>query len=565
MELSGTYRIIGPPGCGKTERAKRAVRNIVADYGSSVPITATNCPVAICSLTNTAANEIAGRDLGIPKQAVGTLHAHARRIGERKEIAESQIEDWNAAHPSWKLPPMSRDADEMTEQGGAQPGFAVGLYEAMHLERNRMTPRESWPATVRNFAAKWDLWKKERGFVDFTDMVEDALRSAEADPAARPCNCQSVIMDEAQDFSRLELSLALAWGRAAGSTIALGDPFQCLFGWRGADPDFLLENFGEQGRDTVLKQSWRVPEKIVKVSMALARRMSNFKPIEYNPTEVEGRIRRSRATWRSPEALLRFIQDRIGAGESVMLAATCGYMVAPAVAMLRKAGIPFSNPWRPTRGDWNPLARRGTPFWQRALDFVACDPLVEQGRPSWTIAELRHWVEPMKVAGTLTRGAKKHIAELNYPEGEFVRPEYWEPLFTPEALGELKAIWEAREGGDFKETDAFARWWTSRLLPAERKKAEFPAKIIKERGAAALADEPRVFVGSVHSFKGAQAKHVVLFPDLSRAGMLEWIGGPRKKDAILRTLYVGMTRAEESLTVCQPASQQFVDLKPFLV
>jgi len=51
---------------------------------------------------------------------------------------------------------------------------------------------------------------------------------------------------------------------------------------------------------------------------------------------------------------------------------------------------------------------------------------------------------------------------------------------------------------------------------------------------------------------------VYLFPDLSHAGMIEWIG--RGSAAVRRLFYVGMTRARESLILCQPATSRSVRL-----
>ena len=64
-----TYVLIGPPGTGKTTELSRMVRE-ASDLGW-MPL--------IASLTKAAAREIAGRDLAIDQQRIGTLHAHAYR------------------------------------------------------------------------------------------------------------------------------------------------------------------------------------------------------------------------------------------------------------------------------------------------------------------------------------------------------------------------------------------------------------------------------------------------------------------------------------------------------
>lgn len=50
---------------------------------------------------------------------------------------------------------------------------------------------------------------------------------------------------------------------------------------------------------------------------------------------------------------------------------------------LREAGIPFANPCRPERGDWNPLGGRGWTAAKRLLALLR--PIKDK---PWTVEEL---------------------------------------------------------------------------------------------------------------------------------------------------------------------------------
>ena len=90
------YRLHGPPGTGKTRAlADIWVPRAAKRFGSD--------NVVICSLTKTAAAEIASRDLPIPRDNVGTLHALAFRALGRPTIAEGEIAAWNEAEPLYRL------------------------------------------------------------------------------------------------------------------------------------------------------------------------------------------------------------------------------------------------------------------------------------------------------------------------------------------------------------------------------------------------------------------------------------------------------------------------------
>jgi superfamily I DNA/RNA helicase len=104
-------------------------------------------------------------------------------------------------------------------------------------------------------------------------------------------------------------------------------------------------------------------------------------------------------------------------------------------------------------------------------------------------------------------------------------------------------------------------WWRSRLLASKKAGAEYPARVLDRGGARALEEPPRLYVGTIHSFKGAEADCVILYPDLSPAGWREWGGDPAERDNVIRTFYVGITRAREELLVCARATGMAADIE----
>jgi superfamily I DNA/RNA helicase len=83
--------------------------------------------------------------------------------------------------------------------------------------------------------------------------------------------------------------------------------------------------------------------------------------------------------------------------------------------------------------------------------------------------------------------------------------------------------------------------------------------VVRNRGAQALMELPKVTIGTVHSVKGGEADVVYLMPDLSTAGMREWDQPGLPRDSVVRLMYVGMTRAREELVVCDASSPMSVD------
>ena len=89
-------------------------------------------------------------------------------------------------------------------------------------------------------------------------------------------------------------------------------------------------------------------------------------------------------------------------------------------------------------------------------------------------------------------------------------------------------------------------------MAARKKAIEYPLSVYRKRGIGALSERPRITIGTIHSTKGGEHDIVMLFPDLSVAGFNEYRS--QNRDPVIRTFYVGMTRAKETLLLCKPMS-----------
>ena len=170
---------------------------------------------------------MAGRNLAIPDRQIGTLHSQCYQALRGAEIAETakHCEDWNDRFPHYAITPITRrNEDPIEEEGGTAPSPPGNkLLSEVKILRGKMVPRERWPGHLRRFDNQWKRWKEEQKLLDFTDLVETALREI---PEA-PGKPTVIMIDEAQDMDRLEMALAAKWGADAGRLVAAGDPDQC--------------------------------------------------------------------------------------------------------------------------------------------------------------------------------------------------------------------------------------------------------------------------------------------------------------------------------------------------
>lgn len=526
------YHIYGPPGTGKTTRAKRDIAQAVEAHGSD--------KVMVCSYTRAAARVIMSRGLAVERQNVGTLHSICYHALGRPTIAETKVEDFNEENPAYRVS-GGGDTNEPLEVGfnGTAGDDHLRRYQ---LLRARLVPKAAWPLSIRSFVAKWEGWKTEAGLLDFTDLLEQTFYNfptAPGDPAV-------LFVDEAQDLSPLQFQGIRWWSASLERLVLIGDDDQTIYGFAGADPDQMIAEHIPAENKRFLRKSWRLPRAVHKVAAKWIAGCSHRQEKEFEPRDEEGEIKvLGLGTWRAPQALVDAIEKDIEAGLSVMLLASCSYMLPPAIHELRSHALAFHNPYRKTRGDWNPISGSPSSMGNRIRSFMKVD---ETGLASeWSMTDLKMWTDIIRTEGLLRRGAKKAIKKL-YEESPnrlfepFVQAEIFEP-------GALDGLWPPR-----------LEFIHDHCLESRRKAIEFPLALIRARGFEVLEEAPKLCVGTIHSVKGGEADSVYLIPDISRASASAWDRRGPDRDTVIRMFYVGLTRARKKVTICAPTSPLAVTL-----
>ena len=524
------YRLHGPPGTGKTRALSQSwVPKAAEKFGGR--------NVVICSLTKTAAKEIASRDLPIPQDNVGTLHALCYRALGRPPIAEANLDHWNEEEPGLALggAQMSVDMPEM-KKDRATTGDLLAA-RAQVLRHNQVT-MERWPEDVSVFQRRWDDWCLKHGYLDFTGMIEQAL----AEVPVAPNNPAVFVVDEAQDCSVLELALVREWGKSAEYTVLAGDGDQAIYGWRGASARAFLGTEIPEEHNYKLTKSYRVPRAVHALADRWIRQASYRYAVDYEPRDFEGEVTTCRGSSRAIEPVYESILADLSEGKTVMVLATCGYMLRPLQAILRREGILFHNPYRPSHGGWNPL-RGGV---GRLLSYLRPDPVTfpDLPRRMWSWEEAAVWTEVLKAKETMARSGKSYIKSMadsgetlrqiiTDGDGRAVFGEHWDTLVSM-----------------FESGEDPLPWFSQRVLGSKVSLMDYAMSIANKHGRPALRSDPRLIIGTMHSVKGGQADSVYLFPDLSPSSMREWMGSGEGKDGVIRTFYVGMTRAKEKLVLC---------------
>lgn len=499
--------------------------------------------ITVCAFTKTAARELVSRNLPVDPSRIGTLHALAfRLLGHPKLTAEkSVIETWNNEHPRYPFAagataPANLDDPylDLDAKGEAEGDH---LLQEVNRRRGLMLPPDEWPDTLQEFFEAWEAFKDRMLLLDFTDLIAHCLEQE-----VRLDGTRALFLDEVQDFSPLELALARLWGEDCDVLYIAGDDDQCLYRFKGSTPDAFLSPALPPERIIVLDQSYRVPKAVHAVAERITAEISTRQPKQYKPRDYPGVAElRSMVTYRYPLHLRDPILEWVKAGKTVAILGSCSYMLDPIKKDLREWGIPFHNPYRRIRGDWNPLhGREGSlSAAKRILAFLKVSR-----QDWWTYADLWAWAAELDAKSIFAHGGKTAMRRMAERE---------EMAHLPAAEAHLDE-WIADAHAPIAAAKGDLDWYEARLLKASQRSMSYACQIVREQGPEALEHEPRVIIGTVHSVKGGEADVVILFPDLSVRGYEEFTSEERdRQDAVHRMMYVGVTRAKEELYVASPA------------
>ncbi len=127
---------------------------------------------------------------------------------------------------------------------------------------------------IFQLAGEFQEFKQDRNLFDYADQVALSLRVEQFDSELIPF--QFVMLDEYQDTSEVQVKLLSKLFRQK-SVMAVGDPNQSIYAWRGASIRNLrnfFEDFG-QGQSFTLSASWRSGQAILAAANNTAKTIDN--------------------------------------------------------------------------------------------------------------------------------------------------------------------------------------------------------------------------------------------------------------------------------------------------
>ncbi len=503
--------ILGPPGTGKTTRLLGVVEEALA---AGVPASR----VAFLAFTRKAAGEARARAVERFELSEDdlrwfrTIHSLAfRQTGSSgKQLLKREHLSEIAARAGFDF--RGEDVAEREDDFLDMP-FGVSADGMLFLDNlARVTERtleDVWRARAETHETEShsleDLeelsralrdYKERAGLIDFTDALELFVSSG------YPPSVDLLIVDEAQDLSRLQWRAVWKIATAAGRVVIAGDDDQAIFKWAGADVGAFQTLPGEF---STLDQSHRLSRAPFDLAAEIIDGVSTRRPKKFAPRDADGSV--------------DFVDDEeevpAGSGSWLFLARH-GYQLAELERACRSRGWFYQ-----IRGRWSnqTAAARAVLAWEN----------LRRGR---RVAS-RDAVEAVLAAGEDPRGLGDVPDEIGPESIDWLRFDApWTERLTHLDPDDVEYLVQARRGGE-----AMAR--------------------VDERGNL-VPVEPRVKISTIHGAKGGQADGVYLQTDVSASTRAAF---DADEDDERRVFYVGVTRTRDRLLIRRPTTRHAFEIE----
>jgi len=262
LHAGGPARILAPAGSGKTTVLTARFRHLVVERGYGA--------ASMCALTY---NRRAGAEMqdrlaelpGTARHKVRTLNSLGYEIVRRAHPGVRVLDERGIREriePHLKLT-FRANTDALRPYLEALEEVRLGLRSPERVERQR--------GDVEGFAAMFDHYRdglERDNATDFDGQIAWAIEALCRDPALRgevQRECRHLLVDEFQDLRPAHLLLVRLIAAPAYDVFGVGDDDQVIYGYAGANPDFLIDfdTYFPAAADHPLEVNYRCPPVVV--------------------------------------------------------------------------------------------------------------------------------------------------------------------------------------------------------------------------------------------------------------------------------------------------------------
>lgn len=284
----GPALVVAGAGAGKTTTLVRRVAHLIHKGVNPSSI-------LLLTFTRAAASSILERARKFAPEAHkvqgGTFHSVASKLIHDNHMMFGLAANFSVLDPGDVEDTFKRLIAENPMQGASPRAstvakvvsYAVNTIQPVEAVVQRRWPKwVTWSSEIGNLAKLYDAYKRAHNCVDFDDLLRMFAALAE-DPASGPelrRKFRYVMCDEVQDCNALQMRILFALGSEGGNVMAVGDPSQSIYGFRGSAPGtmYAIRDEWEGTRLLLIETNYRSTPEIVNcadvVDRSMARRIN---------------------------------------------------------------------------------------------------------------------------------------------------------------------------------------------------------------------------------------------------------------------------------------------------
>ncbi|WP_029150967.1 ATP-dependent helicase [Microbacterium indicum] len=513
--LRGPVAVLAGAGAGKTRVITHRIAHGV-DEGAYTP----NRVLAL-TFTTKAAGELRGRlrAMGVVGVQARTFHAAALSqlnyfwptvAGDTApSIIDNKVRALAHAADSLRLRPDTNTLRDVAAQIEWRKVTMRSIEEYATLGRS---VGQISAAALADLMAAYEKLKDERRQLDFEDVLLACAGMIESEPRVAVAvreQYRHFTVDEYQDVSALQNRLLELWLGERRDICVVGDPSQTIYSFAGAEARHLLD-FGRRypdARIVRLERNYRSAPEVLGVANALMRDRPGALTLAPSPTAPAAAAPPTVTAFPDDEAEARAVASRIRE-------LLDGGAAASEIAVLYRSHAQSA-------------------ALQQALAASGVPAQVLGGRRFFDLPEVRQAVMAIRAAA---------VAPTDESFADQVRDVLRGLGHTddaPEAGGALRDAWEARQAilrlaGEQTE-GATMRGFADALLARAQDQHE--------------PEMRTVTLATLHAAKGLEWPHVFLIGMSEGFLPISYAQGLEAIDEERRLAYVGITRAERSLSL----------------
>lgn len=257
--------VIAGPGTGKTKTLIERIAYLIAERQVNPR------QIRAVTFTNKAAEEMRERlekRLGgknaIEGIEIGTFHRICYQMLLEKNNEVILIED--------------SQANYMIKQIIKQKKLKISakkLLQEISRYKNKMSLQNEWKQEEwEDIIIQYEAELKKLGFVDFDDLLKEALETQKENFLESSQNPDYLFVDEFQDMNEIQYELVKKWHENGKGLFVIGDPDQAIYGFRGSDAKYFsqLKKDFKAVKEIRLIQNYRSTKEIIDCALCAIRK-----------------------------------------------------------------------------------------------------------------------------------------------------------------------------------------------------------------------------------------------------------------------------------------------------